>query len=165
MSTEAVHSKLEQLFDMQTRLQIDKMGGHPAELDLFYPDNTNKVQFIKDMTLALTDELHEALGEVGWKPWAKSQHINREAYVGELVDALHFFINLCLVVDLTPTELFDRYVKKNQVNHKRQEEGYDGVSTKCPRCRRALDDEGVGCYQTSAFMDGKSWCEVDQCWL
>jgi len=134
--------KLETIFKMQADLQVEKMGGHPY--DFLQP---LKIQFIKDMILALEDELHEAMGEVGWKPWATSRHINHDAYRNELVDALHFFVNLCLVDGMDAQELFDRYVDKNAKNHKRQEDGYDGLN-KCPGCKRALDDEAVKCYRS-----------------
>lgn len=105
-----------------------------------------RIDFIKNMTLALGDELHEALGEVGWKPWATSRHINREAYRGELVDAWHFFMNLLIVVGVTAEELEQKYYAKLNKNYKRQKEGYDGVAGKCPGCKRAYDDEAVFCY-------------------
>lgn len=131
---------LDILFERQKALQVKHMGGNPAEL----PDD-QAITFIKDMTLALTDELHEALAETGWKPWATSRHINRDAYVGELVDAMHFLINLFLVVDATADEVFARYVEKNVRNAERQQEGYDGLAGKCPGCGRALDDKGTLC--------------------
>lgn len=120
--------------------------------------NGERVIFIKDMVLALEDELHEALGEVGWKPWATSRHVNREAYVGELVDALHFLLNLCLVVGVTADELFEKYMAKSRTNIRRQEAGYDGVDGKCPMCRRAYDDSAVKC---SPSLSGRSmnYCE------
>ena len=40
----------------------------------------------------------------------------------------------------------EMYDAKHEKNAKRQEEGYDGVSTKCPGCKRALDDNAVHCY-------------------
>jgi hypothetical protein len=96
--------------------------------------------------LALEDELHEMLGEVGWKPWATSRHFNRQQYLGELVDAFHFLMNLILVArgeEQSTKELgaeFSRlYKQKRIVNMRRQEKGYDGVSEKCS-CGRAVED-------------------------
>lgn len=134
--------RLDIMFDLQEKLQSGTYGASPGDLD---PDA--KIQFIKDMHIALTDELHEALAETGWKPWASSNHINEEAFKSELVDAFHFFMNLCLVVKMAPDELFHKYKAKREKNIKRQVEGYDGVSTKCPGCKRALDDDAVFCYR------------------
>lgn len=144
---------LVQIFKEQRSLQIQSYDGvDPATLD-----DEKRTTFIKDMVLACEDELHEALGEVGWKPWATSRHVNREAYVGELVDALHFFVNLCLVVGVTPHELFDRYMEKRARNAARQAAGYDGVTGKCPGCGRAMDDPGVKCHRRELLPD-TVWC-------
>ena len=133
--------RLGKMFDEQRQLQLSMppLGREPGMIT----DPEERVQFIKDMTLALEDELHEFLGEVGWKPWATSRHINEEAAKGELVDAFHFFMNLCMVVHMTPTELFDKYIEKRQRNAQRQLDGYDGVQGKCIRCKRAFDDIAV----------------------
>lgn len=140
---------LEQAFKLQHDMQIQSFGANPAELE-----GEDKIQFFKDMKLALQDELHEALQEMGWKPWATSKHFNTEAVQGELVDAFHFFMNLCIVSGLTPGQLFEKYLAKRTKNQKRQVAGYDGVSTKCPGCKRALDDDAVACK-----IKGKAtWC-------
>src|SRR5690606_23168798 len=120
------------------------------------------------MHIALIDELHEALAEIGWKPWATSQHFNQAAVKGELVDAFHFFMNLCMVAKVSPEDLIQGYINKSAKNIQRQADGYDGVSTKCPRCNRALDDEAVLCYRDLATkwddkgetLESGSWCEV-----
>lgn len=131
---------LREMLKAQRALQVGVYAGDPSD---FMAED--RVQFIKDMVLALSDELHELLGEVGWKPWATSRHVNREAAVGELIDAWHFFMNLMIVLSVTPDELFERYMEKRQKNIQRQMDGYDGVTGKCPECKRALDDAGVTC--------------------
>lgn len=113
--------KLDEIFALQAKLQREKFRD-PARLS-----RPEAIEFIRWNVLALTDELHEALQEVGWKPWATSSHINREEYVGELVDAMHFLVNLFLVVGASPTEVLERYAKKNAKNHTRQEVGYTGL--------------------------------------
>lgn len=130
-------SDLNELLEAQAALQL-KM---PQGLDPRNMSEEEKALFIKDMTLALTDELHELLAEVGWKPWASSRHVNVESARGELIDALHFFLNLALALDLDGDTIKELYHAKHQKNQQRQEEGYDGVASKCGYCRRALDDE------------------------
>lgn len=131
-----VQDRLTWMFHKQDELQRNTYGKSPLEME----DDEERVQFIKDMVLAAEDELHEALAEVGWKPWATSRHINEEAFKGELVDLFHFFMNLCLVVKMTPQELHERYAEKRGRNIKRQQEGYDGIAGKCMICHRGLDD-------------------------
>ena len=143
----------------QMQMQVNVFGdGVPLHE---YPDQ-RKVKFIAEQVLAATDELHEALDEVGWKSWASSNHVNEEAFKGELVDAFHFFMNLMGVVKMSPEELIERYFRKAKKNLARQEAGYDGVSTKCPGCHRALDDDAVSCHINEAGTG--YWCAVANEW-
>jgi len=137
-----VDDRLATMFELQRSMQEKNFGADPYQLS-----GEQRLQFYKDMHIALIDELHEALDEMGWKPWATSKHFNEEAVQGELVDAFHFFMNLCMTAGMTPEDLFVKYYRKRTKNIKRQEEGYDGVSTKCPHCRRALDDDAVQCHE------------------
>jgi hypothetical protein len=93
---------------------------------------------------SLMKEMSEAGDEIGWKPWAQPRGwVNRDAYIGELVDVGHFLANLLIGVGCTDDEWEERYQAKQRVNLKRQRDGYDGVTTKCHACKRALDDDGV----------------------
>lgn len=133
---------LESIFEAQRKIQVLAYGKDPAEIT----DPKERIQFIKDMNLALQDELHEFLQETGWKPWAKSDHVNEEAAQGELIDAFLFFINLCLVTNFSPAAFEDKFFEKMQRNLDRQLAGYDGITGKCVRCKRALDDPAVHCF-------------------
>lgn len=125
---------LEGMLEHQHQMQIKSFGADPASLDL-----AARVQFLKDMILALEDELHEAMGEFGWKPWSERVFIDENPLKGELIDAWHFFMNLCIAAGLGTEEWYDRYYGKAEVNRKRQVEGYDNTN-KCSTCRRALDE-------------------------
>ena len=138
--------KLEQVFEKQLELQTRITGSDPSTLS-----EEEKIQYIRIMVLALDDELHEALAEISWKPWASAHYINRDAYVSELIDAMHFLVNLFLVAGCDAREVAGLYAMKSAKNHKRQNDGYDGISTKCPVCRRALDDEFVTCDPERLF--------------
>lgn len=151
-------SDLAQLIQLQNALQIEAYGGSPSELlDDRSPneDVAKAVSFIHWNVTALTDELHELLGETSWKPWAKGDFVDIPAAKGEAIDALHFLLNLFIVLDMSAEEVMVRYKAKRQKNIKRQEDGYDGVSTKCPLCKRALDDDGVLCeYRPNWSLGG-----------
>lgn len=108
-------------------------------------NDEERAQYIRNMSLALTDELHEALNETGWKPWASSRHFNREAFLGEMIDVLHFWANLVLLTNTSETEILEMYCAKAAKNAKRQIDGYDGVQDKCKDCGRAFDDAAVLC--------------------
>lgn len=138
---------LAQMLTAQHALQVNSFKNDPVTLT-----DDEAVEWIRWNTLALEDELHEALAEVGWKPWATSRHVNREAFIGELVDAFHFFMNLMLVVDCTAEEFAERYFAKHKLNAKRQAKGYDGVAGKCQVCKRALDDPAVLCTSLICYV-------------
>jgi len=168
---------LQDWLDSQSELQRKMPSPHP--LDLFdgyagLPINTpgdeieaadyreKAIEFLHWNVTALEDEAHELLGEIGWKPWAKSRHINLEAARGEFIDMLHFMGNIALVLGLDDAaEVMRRYHAKHEKNAKRQEEGYDGVSTKCPGCNRALDDDAVICAENEGDP-GLFWCDQKQ---
>jgi len=139
--------QFEDALKAQLELQIKSFKMDPRFLSA-----PEQMDWIRWNVLALEDELHEALQETGWKPWAKSEHINREAYVSELVDAFHFLMNLMLVVDCSAEEFFAKYLEKKQINADRQAAKYDGVSTKCLVCKRALDDRAVTCTATICHL-------------
>jgi hypothetical protein len=109
--------------------------GHKFE-DMTIPELAD---WIRINVLAAEDELHEALAEVSWKPWAKSEFFNREAFLGEIVDVLHFVGNLLAGANISDEELNAAYLEKMDRNRKRQEEGYTGLD-KCKVCKRAKDD-------------------------
>ena len=121
-------------------LQVKHMGGSPRTMS---PDD--KMRFLSQMHTALITELTEALDETGWKPWASSDHINQDRYLSEIVDALHFFLNLILVAGDETTDaenladaISEKYLAKREKNAQRQIEGYDGVTGKCPWCHTDL---------------------------
>lgn len=143
---------LERLITAQRNLQV-KLGYHFEHMT-----PVEKIEYIKENVLAATDELHEALAETGWKSWATSQHINDDAYLGELRDAWQFLTNLMLVVEPDPVKLAERFsdslAEKHGVNYRRVD-NYDGVSTKCPSCKRALDE--VTITELPGFSDALRW--------
>lgn len=125
---------LSQVVEAQESLQKVSFG-----TDFEKMDNEDRIAFIRQNTLALEDELHEALREVGWKSWATDHYINENELRGELIDALHFLLSLFIVSGMDGKEVFDRYMEKNAENQRRQIEGYTGVD-KCPICNKMWTD-------------------------
>lgn len=122
---------------------------HGYDFKTMIPED--RMEYLRTMTLACTSELHEALDETGWKPWASSMHMNLEEWKGEMTDAWLFFMNLMLVGGMTAEDLISRTAKKQDNAYTRVKDGYDGVSTKCPICRRAYDNDGVKCRPGDGF--------------
>lgn len=117
-------------------LQIDYYG-RPAPGILY---GEELAQCVMLNTTAMVAEWGEMLAEFpGWKPWAIGHDINRDALVGEMVDALHFVANILTAVGCTDEELNDRYSTKMLTNRRRMASGtYDGVGDKCTVCHREL---------------------------
>lgn len=139
--------RLQKMYDMQRELQ--KMYNDGRDVGDFSLKESIAEIFMN--AYALQDELHEAVNETSWKPWVNSVFLNREAYKGELVDAFHFFMNMMLHAGITPEELYMGYLAKNQRNYERQAKGYDGVSTKCPGCKRDFGDVDAARGDTDGF--------------
>lgn len=133
--------------------------------DFWAMDGDARAEYVRLNVLACENELHEALNETRWKPWTFGQSgiVDEERFGGELVDALHFLLNLFLVAGWTPERIHAGFMDKQAVNRRRQEEKYDGQSTKCAyrKCRRALDDPttAAGVVLTQGLM----WCN-DGCY-
>lgn len=138
---------MDRLTEIFTRQEVLQRRAYGVSLEFMSHSPDVRAEYVRTSVLAATAELHEVLNEVGWKPWATSQHYNTDAVISECVDVFHFIINIMLASGLPPEKLadefFTRYVAKNQRNADRQAEGYDGISSKCPHCARALDDVGV----------------------
>jgi len=115
--------KLKAIFDKQMSLQT-RLGYTQSEL-------LQNQEFININILAMLDELSEALRETQWKNpkvikygWKKTQEFNAPKFKDELIDMLHFFVNLCISAGLTHEMLYIRYMSKNRENFKRQDRGY-----------------------------------------
>jgi dimeric dUTPase (all-alpha-NTP-PPase superfamily) len=73
---------------------------------------------------AMSQEIAELTDSVPWKWWAKYQQFDKQNCCVEVVDMLHFLISLAEVLGMSADDVFNAYVKKNEVNFQRQENGY-----------------------------------------
>lgn len=127
----------------------------------FRGDITQRIAYVKDMYVALVQEAGEALNETTWKPWATAAvpAIHTLELMTELTDIWCFLCNMWLAVmpDATPEQvaeaMFINYHTKVQLNHRRQDEGYDGTN-KCPVCKRALDEAHLAFVAPELICDG-----------
>jgi len=154
-----VSDHLEEMLVAQRALQA-RIG-----YDLAALTTRDRVAYAKEMYIALVVELTEALNETSWKSWARGDRFNDDAFFGECIDMWHIMLNMMLVAQphLAAAELVKlittRYLAKNKINHQRQDAGYDGVSTKCVGCGRALDDPATRCLPADKTLEpGHGWC-------
>lgn len=119
--------KLEQIMKMQGDLQ-ERLGTNFSEMTL-----KERAEFMRNHRGYLADELAEALYEMPfYKLWKDYDKMSEEATSiawqkvrMELIDCLHFFVNLLLCAGMDADEVYEMYIAKNKENHRRQDEGYD----------------------------------------
>lgn len=78
----------------------------------------------------------DGIGNAVWKDWKKDHQKASDMKISdlseedlkalkvEIVDAFHFFMNFPISIGMTGTELYNMYIEKNKINHRRQDEGY-----------------------------------------
>lgn len=106
--------KLDRMFWLQKQLQ-KRLGYNFIEF------NNN---YFNLMYIGCITELSEVIEQTKWKPWKKSVNNNINEIKKELVDVFHFLINMCIAVNLEPSELFYEFLNKNQENNRRQDNEY-----------------------------------------
>jgi len=118
-----LHEMWQQQYDFMKLLQ--KKRGFPE----FPVDIQSKAgqKFLKSITHECMGELFEANQELKNSKGHRATEINeidRDAYVEELVDSLHFFFEIAIASGVTLDELYSSYIKKGNINVNRIENGY-----------------------------------------
>jgi dimeric dUTPase (all-alpha-NTP-PPase superfamily) len=110
--------KLEEIFRLQSELNR-RIG-----VDLANLSEEEKTRWVLNYTRAMSQEMAELIDSVPWKWWAKYQKFDEQNARVEVIDLFHFLISIAQALGMTADDVFQAYVKKNQVNHQRQESGY-----------------------------------------
>jgi len=110
--------KLEEIFRLQEQLNL-KIG-----VDTAHMTDEERQKWVLNYCRAMTQEIAELTDSVPWKWWAKYQKFDGQNARVEVVDLFHFLISLAQVLGMSADDVFNAYVKKNEVNFKRQEGGY-----------------------------------------
>ncbi len=110
--------QLRELFRMQRALN-ERIGVHTATMD-----EAAKTQWVLNYCRAMGQEMAELTDSVPWKWWAKYQKFDEQNARVEVVDLFHFLISIAQVLGMSADDVFQAYVKKNEVNFQRQETGY-----------------------------------------
>ena len=104
--------------------KLDKIFVKQKEYEMMLNLQHSQEERIKSISMAIHAEASELLNTTSWKWWKKRHQWNPEFAFEELVDILHFIISGCLALDKNSENLFEEYLKKNQINRNRQNEGY-----------------------------------------
>lgn len=110
--------KLEEIFSMQDALNR-RIGVNLGELG-----EAEKTRWVLNYTRAMQQELAELVDSVPWKWWARYQNFDEQNARVEVVDLFHFLVSLAQALDMSADDVYQAYLKKNKVNHDRQESGY-----------------------------------------
>ncbi len=106
------------LFEMQAALN-KRIGVDPKQLT-----EEEQVQWVLNFSRAMQQELAELVDSMPWKWWAKYQKTDLQNARVEVIDLFHFLISAAQVLGMNAEDLFEAYLKKNKVNHQRQDSGY-----------------------------------------
>jgi dimeric dUTPase (all-alpha-NTP-PPase superfamily) len=110
--------KLDEIFDLQDALN-KRIGVNTDGMS-----DEEKAKWVLNYTRAMQQEIAELIDSVPWKWWAKYQAFDEQNAKVEVVDLFHFLISLAQVLGMTPEDVYEAYMKKNKVNHNRQDSGY-----------------------------------------
>ena len=111
------NDKLEEMFDRCICFQKRLFG---------YDLPRKMSQRIPISITSIIAELGEILEEnQGWKDWRKNCLPANDSYLkAEVADLWHFIINLTLYLGIDAKTLYKEFLKKNQKNNERQDNGY-----------------------------------------
>ena len=107
-----------ELFRMQQALN-ERIGVKTHGLS-----EADQTQWVLNYCRAMSQEIAELTDSVPWKWWAKYQQFDEQNARVEVVDLFHFLISLAQVLGMSADDVFNAYLRKNEVNFKRQETGY-----------------------------------------
>lgn len=88
-------------------------------------DSARTQAAIREFASYTVEELYEAIGNLKNKPWKQThQPTDKSAFMEEMADTWHFFIELHILAGITPLDVFEMYFQKSLINQQRQQTGY-----------------------------------------
>ena len=96
-----------------------RIGVHTDDMS-----DEQKTQWTLNYCRAMSQEIAELTDSVPWKWWAKYQKLDEQNARVEVVDLFHFLISLAQVLGMSADDVYEIYLKKNEVNFQRQNSGY-----------------------------------------
>ncbi len=121
--------KLDQMFELREefmQLLCQRFEGYYPEWPVDLSAKQSQT-LVRDVTLRGVEEMFEALQELkNAKPHRQTDmpHLDREAFLEEIVDAMKYFFTTLKLVGVTPQELHEAYVKKHHKICRRLNDGY-----------------------------------------
>ena len=125
-----MENELEWLLKLQLDLvkEIDKRMENDLLVTIQLGDKEQKIRWMYHMIDCMHNELEEVRNELPWKSWKDYSKYNFEEKLPlikeEVIDLLHFFLNMCLILGISASELHEIYQRKQEKNIDRQNSGY-----------------------------------------
>jgi dimeric dUTPase (all-alpha-NTP-PPase superfamily) len=115
----------QQLMDKYHDIEKDR-GALVVEPSVFGELDYRFVQWrLKDLMQRTIEEMMEAANTLKQKPWKQSEvPTDTVHYYEELIDAVHFFVELLITSGLGPEDVAKMYHQKHAVNLFRQRSNY-----------------------------------------
>ena len=121
--------KLEEMFELREefmQMLCERLPGYYPQ----WPVDLSKKEsqtLVRDVTLRGVEEMFEALQELkNAKPHRQTDvpHLDRDAFLEEIVDAMKYFYTTLKLVGVTPDELHAAYLRKHDKICRRLKDGY-----------------------------------------
>lgn len=127
---ESVYSGLQTLFDLQCGLIHKIQEKHPDSdiVKVMHGECTpeQRQKWMEHMIACMHNELEEVREWFPWKSWKqyKDFETNNVEVKYELIDLLHFLLEMMIFMDMDAEEVFQIFYSKMKQNHNRQENNY-----------------------------------------
>lgn len=121
--TDKLQNMWSQQLDFMKLLQ-EKRGFPDFPVDI---QTKNGQKFLKGITYECMGELFEANQELKNSKQHRATEVvdlNKDAYLEELIDSLHFFFEIVIASGISIDEMYEAYMKKGIKNIHRIESGY-----------------------------------------
>ena len=121
--------KLDEMFELREefmQMLCERLPGYYPQ----WPVDLSKKEsqtLVRDVTLRGVEEMFEALQELkNAKPHRQTDvpHLDRDAFLEEIVDAMKYFYTTLKLVGVTPDELHAAYLRKHDKICRRLKDGY-----------------------------------------
>ena len=121
--------KLDEMFELREEFMQMLCERFPGYYPQWPVDLSKKESqtLVRDVTLRGVEEMFEALQELkNAKPHRQTDvpHLDRDAFLEEIVDAMKYFYTTLKLVGVTPEELHSAYLRKHEKICRRLRDGY-----------------------------------------
>jgi len=84
----------------------------------------NKVNHLNSLCTAISNETEELRDTAAWKWWSEDMGADWDESREELIDIFHFWLSAANLLGMDASDIYNKYMDKNEVNHCRQDGDY-----------------------------------------